>query len=94
VVEGGPEADRLDAARFASSLVGDSLNSSFSVSLEVPPRAPYPPIAAARRPRQGHASDCAENGVEAVGACASQRYDLILMVSPGRDGGAAGGLGR
>jgi hypothetical protein len=59
-----------------------------------PPLAPYPPIAAARRPRQGHTSDCAENGVEAVGACASQRYDLILMVSPGRDGGAAGGLGR
>jgi hypothetical protein len=34
-----------------------------------------------RGTRQGHASDCAENGVEAVGACASQRYDLILMVS-------------
>jgi hypothetical protein len=31
--------------------------------------------------RQGHTSDCAENGVEAVAACASQRYDLILMVS-------------
>jgi hypothetical protein len=53
-----------------------------------------------RGTRQGHASDCAENGVEAVGACASQRYDLILMVSRAgwgrveqggaQDGGARG----